>query len=566
MGRARTAGGLTLPALAKADPSATHEVRNVVPPLEDYDVSMDAALREGLAREGGSWYAGRLSALGVRAGQGETLALGDEANRDLPRLHTHDRVGHRRDEVVFCSAWHELLRSAVGEGLSGALTWHTDGSSRQPGSHVARAAGFYVWSQVEGGHLCPVSMSYAAVPVLRGAPEVAAALIPALVSGVYAPELAPLQEKPGLLLGMGMTEKQGGSDVRANSTVATPVSGGYLLRGHKWFTSAPMSDGFLMLAQAPGGLSCFFVPRVLPDGTRNRLHLARLKDKCGNRSNASSEVELADAAGVLVGEEGRGVRTIIDMVALTRLDCVAGSAALQRVALSQAIWHARHRRAFGQQLFDAALMQAVLADLALESEAATALTMRLAGAVDRAARGDEQEAAFARIGTAVCKYWVCKRTPSAVAEALECLGGNGYVEDSRMPRYYREAPLNSIWEGAGNVNALDVLRAAARHPKTLTALRAELALAAGRSAWYDSRLHQFEDRLASADERSARSLAERAALLLAAGLLLRHAPEPVADAFVRARLSDEAGVAFGALPAGVDLPAILARAGLGLPG
>lgn len=557
---------LALPALPEVDPTATHEVGNVAPPLEDYDVSADSALLEGLAREGAAWYAPQLRALGERAGQREVLSLGDEANRDLPRLATHDRHGRRRDEVDFCPAWHQLMATAVGEGLSGALTWTVDGTSGQPGSHVARTAGFYVWSQVEGGHLCPISMSYAAAPVLRDAPALAMAVLPPLVSGVYAPELAPLHEKPGILLGMGMTEKQGGSDVRANETRATPVTDGYLLRGHKWFTSAPMSDGFLMLAQAPGGLSCFFVPRVLGDGAKNRLHLARLKDKCGNRSNASSEVELADAVAVLVGAEGRGVRTIIEMVALTRLDCVAGSAALQRVSLAQAIWYTRHRRAFGSLLCDAALMQAVLADLALECEAATTLMMRLAGAVDRAQRGDAEEAAFARIGTAVCKYWICKRTPALTAEALECLGGNGYIEESRMPRYYREAPLNSIWEGAGNINALDVLRAATRDPSTLTSLRAELALAAGRNACYDARLRQFEGEIGELSESRARAFVERAAQLLAAGLLLRHAPDQLGDAYVRARLSDEAGTAFGALPNGLDIAGILERAGGGLPG
>jgi putative acyl-CoA dehydrogenase len=366
---------------------------------------------------------------------------------------------------------------------------------------------------------------------------------------------------------MGMTEKQGGSDVRANTTTATPLGdGAYALRGHKWFTSAPMCDMFLFLAQAPGGLSCFVVPRVLPDGTRNRLHVQRLKDKLGNRSNASSEIELNDAVGVLVGEEGRGVRTIISMVSLTRLDCVIGSTALQRVALSNALHHARHRAAFGRTLIDQPLMKAVLADLALESEAATALMTRLAGAVDRGEAGDEQERAFARIGTAIGKYWVCKRTPGAVGEALECLGGNGYVEESRMPRYYREAPLLSIWEGSGNVNALDVLRAMSRSPETVTVLRDELAAAAGSSSVYDEALRRLDKELTDLDglEARARGLVERIALLLQSSVLLRHSP--VGEAFVAARLSPDASLVYGGLPRGLDVEPVLERACTGLPG
>jgi putative acyl-CoA dehydrogenase len=453
------------------------------------------------------------------------------------------------------------MEVAVGEGIAGALAW-----SGRPGAHVARAASSAVWSQVEGGHGCPISMTYAAVPALRTTPSVADELVPLLTSGVYEPTLAPLSAKRGALCGMGMTEKQGGSDVRSNTTTATPVgNGAYVLRGHKWFTSAPMCDAFLFLAQAPGGISCFVVPRVLPDGARNRLHLQRLKDKLGNKSNASSEIELADALGVLVGEEGRGVHTILSMVALTRLDCVIGSTSLQRISLSHAIHHARHRAVFGRTLIDQPLMRVVLADLALESEASTALMLRLAGAVDRAEAGDERERAFARIATAIGKYWVCKRTPTAVGEALECLGGNGYVEESRMPRYYREAPLLSIWEGSGNVNALDVLRAMSRSPETVSVLRDELAAAAGISATYDEALRGLDKELTDLDglQTRARRLVERTALLLSASVLLRHSP--IGEAYVAARLGPDASLVYGGLPRGLDTDGILARASAGLP-
>jgi putative acyl-CoA dehydrogenase len=552
----------SLPPLPGPDPSSTHDVANQATPLAGYDVAgADVALVEGLHREGAPWHADRLGALGVRAGSAEWLRAGDDANAYPPKLVTHDRYGHRVDEVEFHPAWHALMDVAVTEGMAGSLAW-----SGRPGAHVARAASFAVWSQVEGGHACPISMTYAAVPALRATPAVADELVPLLLSGVYEPTLAPLSAKRGALCGMGMTEKQGGSDVRANTTTATPVGdGAHVLRGHKWFTSAPMCDAFLFLAQAPGGLSCFVVPRTLPDGTRNRLHLARLKDKLGNRSNASAEIELADALGVLVGEEGRGVRTILSMVALTRLDCVIGSTSLQRIALTNAIHHARHRAVFGRTLIDQPLMRVVLADLALESEASTALMMRLAGAVDRAERGDERERAFARIATAIGKYWVCKRTPTAVGEALECLGGNGYVEESRMPRYYREAPLLSIWEGSGNVNALDVLRAMSRSPETVSVLRDELAAAAGVSATYDEALRGLDKELTGLDglEVRARRLVERTALLLQASVLLRHSP--VGAAFVAARLGPDASLVYGGLPRGLDTDGILARASAGLP-
>ncbi|MHC5909262.1 acyl-CoA dehydrogenase family protein, partial [Streptomyces sp. S6] len=422
-------------------------------------------------------------ALGRRAGGVEAQEWGELANRHEPALRTHDRYGHRVDEVDFHPAWHALMDVAVTEGLAGSA-WADD----RPGAHVARTAGGLVWNHTEAGHGCPVSMTYAAVPALRHQPDLAKVYEPLLTAREYDPGLRVPTGKRGLLAGMGMTEKQGGSDVRTNTTSAAPTAepGVYTLRGHKWFTSAPMSDVFLVLAQAPGGLSCFLVPRVLPDGTRNPFRVQRLKDKLGNRSNASSEPEFDGTLAWLVGPEGQGVKTIIDMVNCTRLDCVTATATLMRKTLVEAGHHVRHRTAFGARLVDQPLMRNVLADLALESEAATTLTLRLAGAADRAMRGDAGERAFRRIATAVGKYWVTKRGPAFTAEALECLGGNGYVEDSGMPRHYREAPLLSIWEGSGNVNALDVLRALTRDAATREAYFAELAPTRGADARLDA--------------------------------------------------------------------------------
>jgi putative acyl-CoA dehydrogenase len=538
------------------------EVLNQPPPLQGYDVfGADAALREAVAREGAGWAEGTLHELGSLAGDPATIEAGAAANRHGPELRTHDRFGHRVDEVAFHPAYHRLLGTAVEHGLH-AAPW----ADPRPGAHVARAAGFVVWSQVDAGVGCPVSMTYASVPVLRAAPELAATWLPAVTARRYDPRLVPVgAAKAGALLGMAMTEKQGGSDVRANTTRAEPDGDCHRLTGHKWFCSAPMSDGFLVLAQAPGGLSCFLLPRVLPDGSRNALRLQRLKDKLGNRSNASAEIELDRAHAWLVGEPGRGVATIARMVALTRLDCVLGTAALLRQATAQAVHHARHRRAFGQLLSDQPLMRNVLADLAIESEAATTLGLRLAGAVDRG------ETELARIGTALGKYLVCKRAPGVLAEALECLGGNGYVEESILPRLYREAPVNSIWEGSGNVNALDVLRALHRSPSVAEALLAEVALARGG----DARLDAFAGRVAddvravlaalatgSADAAwGARSVVVRMALALQASLLVRQAPAAVADAFCASRLMPEPGapLTLGTLPAGVDAGAIIAR-------
>ncbi|MEU8004574.1 acyl-CoA dehydrogenase family protein [Catellatospora sp. NPDC049111] len=537
--------------------AATHEVFNQVPPLAGHDVAADPALLAATAREGAAWHLDDLRRLGRLAGTEQAQRWGDEANRHTPVLRTHDRYGNRVDEVDFHPSWHELMRVAVGEGLAGG-PW----ADPRPGAHVARAAGLLVWSVVEQGHTCPISMTYAAVPALRHQPDLAARFEPLLTGRVYDPGLRAPEGKAGLLAGMGMTEKQGGSDVRTNTTTATPAGDGtWLLRGHKWFTSAPMNDLFLVLAQAPGGLSCFLVPRVLPDGTRNTFRIQRLKDKLGNRSNASGEPEFDDTVAWLVGEQGRGVAVIIEMVSLTRLDSSLGSAAGMRAALMQAVHHARHRHAFGGPLLDKPLMRNVLADLAIESEAATTLVLRVAGAVDRAARGDRGEQEFARLATALAKYWVCKRQPAMVAEALECLGGNGYTEDSGLPRLYREAPLNGIWEGSGNVNALDVLRALAREPLSLAAYEQEIAAGLGGDARLDQAWQELREELADpADaELRARRTVERLALVLQGSLLVRHAPAAVADAFCASRLAGDRGLAFGTLPAGLDLAAILDR-------
>jgi putative acyl-CoA dehydrogenase len=536
-------------------------VLNQPPPLAGYDLyGADPVLAPALALEGAGWAEERLRALGALAGSSEAIAWGEAADAHPPVLRSHDRWGRRVDEVEFHPAWHRLLGTAVEHGLH-AAPWRDP----RPGAQVARAAGFYLWTQVEAGHGCPVSMTFAAVPALRAAPELAATWEPKLTALAYQPELAPVADKAGALCGMAMTEKQGGSDVRASTTTATPAADGlWSLTGHKWFCSAPMSDAFLVLAQAPAGLSCFLVPRVLPDGTRNRFHLQRLKDKLGNRANASAEVELDGAAGWPVGEPGRGLAVILEMVNHTRLDCVVGSAALLRQAVAQATHHAAHRSVFGRRLADQPLMTNVLADLAVESEAATWLAMRVAGAFDRAA-GDPAEAALRRLATAVAKYWVCKRAPVVAAEALECLGGNGYVEESGLPRLYREAPLNSIWEGAGNINSLDVLRVLARQPEALAAYLDELAPARAAEPRLERAAAALERELgAAADpvglQPGARRLVERLAVLLQAALLVRHGHPAVADAFCASRVAGDRGSAFGTLPPGLDLAAIVERA------
>jgi len=481
------------------------------------------------------------------AGGEEAIRWGFQANENPPRLRTHDRFGNRMDEVEFHPAWHELMRFAAGHGMH-ASPWREPG----PGAHAARAAAFYVWSQVEGGHGCPISMTYAAVPALRAQPELAREWEPLLTSLEYDPGLRPHDQKRGVLFGMGMTERQGGSDVRANTTRADPLGNGeYLITGQKWFLSAPMCDAFLVLAQAPRGLSCFLLPRVLPDGTRNALHMQRLKDKLGNRSNASSEVEFDGARAQLVGEEGRGVKTIIEMVNHTRLDCVIGSASLMRQAVAQATHHAAHRSAFGKLLADQPLMVNVLADLAIESEATTVLMMRLAASFD----GGEEDEHFRRLALPVAKYWCTKRAVSVAAEALECLGGNGYVEESIMPRLYREAPLNSIWEGSGNVNALDVLRAVNREPASVEAFFGALDPALGAATGALRR--ELSD--AGDIESRARWLVERMAILLEASLLLRHGEPDVAGAFIGSRV-EGSGRQFGTLRPSSTLRTIVERA------
>ena len=538
-------------------PATTHEVLNQVPPLEGRNLFEDhAALQEALEREGGGWARERLRAAGAFWG-GEPMRWGVEANEHPPVLHTHDRFGNRRDEVEFHPAWHALMRAGVQQELH-ALPWRTD----QPGAHVARAATYVCSGQAEAGFGCPITMTFAAVPALRTEPDLAAEWVPRLTATTYDPDLKPAAEKAGALCGMAMTEKQGGSDVRANTTRALAGDDGWWeLTGHKWFCSAPMCDLFLVLAQTGEGVTCFALPRVLPDGSRNAgFQLQRLKDKLGNRSNASSEVEFRGALARLVGEPGRGVPTIIEMVNHTRLDCVIGTAAGMRAAVAQATWHAAHRSAFGRRLADQPLMVNVLADLAIESEAATAVALRLARAYDEAPAHPGADA-FKRLATAVAKYHVCKRAPGHAFEALECLGGNGYVEASGMPRLYREAPLASIWEGSGNVMALDVLRALARSPEALDAFFAEIDEAAGADARLDefaaATRAEFSD-LESIEPR-ARRVVERMALCLQGSLLVRHAPHAVADAFCAARLAGDAGLHYGTLPPRVDAAAIVAR-------
>ncbi|MGH7738152.1 MAG: acyl-CoA dehydrogenase family protein [Candidatus Tyrphobacter sp.] len=531
------------------------ESTNQVPPLRGYNVfRTDRALCSALNAFAPSAPTGELDRIGTDAGSDETVALGFAANENPPTLHTHDENGNRIDEVRFHPAWHALLARATSFGLH-AAAWQ----DREPLPHLRRAARFYVWSQVESGHGCPISMTYAAVASLRKQPDLAEIWEPRLASREYDPRLSPIRTKSAALCGMGMTEKQGGSDVRANTTRAvaldrTGPGRTYALTGHKWFCSAPMSDGFLVLAQAPGGLSCFLVPRALDDGSRNRFFIVRLKEKLGNRSNASAEIELEGTHGTLIGDEGHGLAVILEMVNHTRLDCMLGSAGLVRQALVQAIHYAQHRRAFGRLLVDQPLMQNVLADIALESEAATWLFMRVALAIDR----DERE--VQRIGTAVGKYWLCKRAPTLIGEALECLGGNGYVEASILPRLYRESPLNSIWEGAGNINALDVLRTLQK-PDAYEAMRAQwnAAFTEPRIAQAAEELETLVAREGDAQER-ARFVAERAALIWQASLLLEHAPSAISDTFVRCRVGGEGGRALGTLRTGCDLQTIIERA------
>jgi putative acyl-CoA dehydrogenase len=550
-------------------PWRTHEVFNQVPPLEGVDVfASNVPLVEAVQREGVGWVAERASVLGRFVGGEPQQQWGRLANENEPILRLFDRYGHRIDEVEFHPAWHQLMKMGVENELH-SLPW----TSEEPLPHTARAALYMTAMQAEAGFACPITMTFAVVPALRAQPELAAEWEPLVTANRYDPRLIAAGEKGCAIAGMAMTEKQGGSDVRANTTFATPVNGGggagaeYEIVGHKWFCSAPMSDFFLVLAQTDEGLSCFLMPRILPDGARNAFHIQRLKDKLGNRSNASSEVEFHGAWARMVGEPGRGVPTIIEMVGHTRLDCVIGTAAGMRVGVVNAIHHAAHRSAFGKTLIDQPLMRNVLADLCLESEATTALAMRLAHAYDDAhedadAGEDSSDAQlFKRLATAVGKFWTCKRAPNHAFESLECLGGAGYVEESGMPRLYREAPLASIWEGSGNVMSLDVLRALTRSPRSLEVFLAEVEQANGADARLDARVAGLKDRFTDPAtlEQRARRVVEDMALCLEGSLLVRHGPAAVADAFCASRLSDDRGLEYGTLPAGVDFEGIIAR-------
>ena len=542
--------------------ASTHEVTNQASPLEGYNTyESDRVLVEALRREGGEWGEDRVKEAGAFAGSARAIRWGFEANANPPKLKTHDRLGNRIDEVEFHPSWHELMRAGIASGAH-ALPWR----EAQPGAHVVRAA-MSVCSQAEAGVGCPISMTYSVIPALRKQPEIAAEWEPRFLSLSYDGEnLRPAADKAGALCGMGMTEKQGGSDVRSNTTVAKPLNGGgpgaeYALTGHKWFFSAPMCDAFLVLAQAEGGVSCFFMPRFTPDGERNPIHIQRLKDKLGNRSNASSEVEFRGTWARLVGEEGRGVPTIIEMVNHTRLDCSLGAANSMRAGVANAINHTSQRSAFGKVLIEQPLMQNVLADLAVESEAATIGALRLARAYDQDIAGDQQERAFKRVANAVLKYWTCKRAPVHAAEALECFGGNGFVEESGMPRLFRESPLNSIWEGSGNVQCLDVLRGMARSPESLEAFLAEVDEGAGADARVATAAQELRTEFADLEgiESRARRVVERMALALQGSLLVRFGDEAVADAFCASRLAGDGGRAFGTLPAGTDFKRIVER-------
>ncbi|MEP6733338.1 MAG: isovaleryl-CoA dehydrogenase [bacterium] len=545
-----------------SDRFITHTVENQPPPLAPYDAyATDLPLREALRREGGSWAESDVAAYGPIVG-GELMELGVLANENRPKLRSFDRYGHRIDAVEFHPSYHRIMERGVAHGVSGFAWRHED----RAGAHVARAALAYLHTQPDQGTSCPLTMTYACVPALRHHAELAEAWLPRILSTEYDAQFIPAWEKRGNTIGMGMTEKQGGSDVRSNTTRAYAVGARgagqlYELVGHKWFFSAPMCDAFLVLAQTDAGVTCFLLPRFTPDGRINAIRIQRLKDKLGDWSNASSEVELQGAIAWMIGDEGRGIATILEMVALTRQDCLIGSSGIMRQALVQAVHHARHRRAFGKRLADQPLMRNVLAELALESEAAVALSLRVARAIDSSSRS-EHEAAFARIATAIGKYFVCKRCPPFVNEAQECLGGAGYVEESILPRLYRQAPLNSIWEGSGNIQCLDVLRALSREPATRPAFFAELDAARGAHALLDretKRLHDELDRNDAVEARS-RFLVERMALALQASLLSRSGNTTIAEAFCSARLGDSRGLCVGTLPADAPMELLIERA------
>jgi putative acyl-CoA dehydrogenase len=538
--------------------SETHQVFNQPPPLVGHDTyAADGPLREAVARSAAAaWAPAELHDLGRVAGSEQARLWGEQANANPPQLKAFDRYGHRVDRVEYHPAYHDLMATAIGHGLH-AWPWADD----RPGAHAARAAKFLTWYTVDSGHTCPISMTYAVLPALRHQPDLAAEWEPRLTSRTYDGSFGPASSKAGVTCGMGMTEKQGGSDVRANTTTAVPLDDGtYAITGHKWFCSAPMSDAFLVLAQAPQGLSCFLVPRWRPDGTPNSFRLQRLKDKLGDRSNASSEVEFVDTFAQRVGEEGRGVRTIIEMVNHTRLDCSLGSTAIMRRGVVEAVWHTRHRSAFGKPLAEQPLMRNVLADLAVESEAATTTVMWLADLFD-APDGDARTAALQRLALPIVKYWTCKRAPVHAAEALECLGGAGYVEESGLPRQFRQSPLNGIWEGSGNVICLDVLRAMVRSPESVEALFDELTASAGHDRRLDDAVEAASKQLAdlAEPEWSARRLVEDLALALQGSLLVRFGDPVVADTFCATRLAGDHRRAFGSLPVGTDAGRILDR-------
>ncbi|ARM82689.1 acyl-CoA dehydrogenase family protein [Marinobacter salarius] len=541
--------------------AVTHEVFNQPPALEDYNLfEQDKALQEAVAREGAAAATSDLKQFGAFAGAADTIALGFHANENKPAFNTHDRFGHRTDQVDFHPAYHQLMSTAMENGLHSS-PWTNPGA----GAHVARTAKYYMHSQIEAAHCCPITMTFAAVPSIRKQPELAAVWENKILANSYDPRNLPDSEKQSVTIGMAMTEKQGGSDVRANTTRAYAIGAegpgqAYELVGHKWFVSAPMCDAFLVLAQTRSGLSCFLMPRWRPDGSKNPWQIQRLKNKMGNVANASSEAELRGALAWMVGEEGRGVPTIIEMVAMTRFDCMIGSSAGMRQALAQASHHCRHRSAFGGRLSEQPLMQNVLADLALESEAALAYTMRIAKSLD--SQHLEHERLLARLATPVGKYWICKRTPNHAYEAMECIGGSGVMEDCIMPRLLRESPVNAIWEGSGNVQCLDTLRALQKEPDTLDAFFSEAAEARGADARFDRFLAQLQNDFADISdfEYRARNLVDRLALLMQSSLLLRNSDPAVADAFCASRLEHNGGLNYGNLPSGTDPAAIIKRA------
>eukprot|EP00163_Fabomonas_tropica_P024760 TRINITY_DN426_c0_g12_i1.p1 TRINITY_DN426_c0_g12~~TRINITY_DN426_c0_g12_i1.p1 ORF type:complete len:567 (+),score=75.02 TRINITY_DN426_c0_g12_i1:755-2455(+) len=550
-----------VPAAGDRYMARTHDVINQPPALENYNLfEQDTALREAAEREGAGAATAELNRFGTLAGAAETIELGFQANANKPVFNTHDRFGHRIDEVDFHPAYHDLMRIALENGLHSS-PWSHPGQ----GAHVTRAAKYYMHSQVEAAHCCPVTMTFAAIPSIRKQPELARDWEHRILANSYDPRNLPDSQKTSVTIGMAMTEKQGGSDVRANSTRAYAIGAegpgqAYELVGHKWFVSAPMCDAFLVLAQANGGLSCFLMPRWRPDGSKNPWQIQRLKNKMGNVANASSEAELRGALAWMIGEEGRGVPTIIEMVSMTRFDCMIGSSAGMRQAIAQASHHCRHRSAFGSRLIDQPLMQNVLADLALESEAALAYTMRIARALD--SQDQEHERLLARLATPVGKYWICKRTPNHAYEAMECIGGSGVMEDCIMPRLFRESPVNAIWEGSGNVQCLDTLRALQKEPETLDAFFKEAAEARGADTRFDQFLGKLQSDFSNVSDfqYQARNLVDRMALALQGSLLIRHSDKAVADAFCASRLESNGGMNYRNLPTGTDAAAIIKRA------